>query len=105
MEAEKPNSLVEKWVRGIYYKIHGHPLSADGEISVIHIHGSKVAAAFGQFWERRKMLDAGPGIQVSYLSVEEGSNRADVYLFKIWDQFEVFASADDRIPSIVDSVD
>jgi len=97
IEAEKLNSLVEKWVRGIYYKIHGQALSAVGEISVIHIHEEEAATAFGKFWERRKILDAGPGIQVSYLSVEEGAKRADVYVFKIWDQFEVFASADDEI--------
>jgi hypothetical protein len=46
IEAEKLNSLIEKWVRGIYYKIHGHPLSRDGEISVIHIDASEVSAAF-----------------------------------------------------------
>jgi hypothetical protein len=97
IEAEKLNSLVEKWVRGIYYKIHGQPLSSAGEISVIHIHEEEAATAFGKFWEQRKFLDAGPGIQVSYLSVEEGSKRADVYVFKIWNQFEVFASADDEI--------
>jgi hypothetical protein len=99
IEADKLNSLVQKWVRGIYYKIHGHPLSSDGEISVIHIHEADAAAAFGKFWEQRKCLDAGPGIQVSYLSVEEGSKRADVYVFRIWDQFEVFASADDVLPA------
>jgi hypothetical protein len=97
IEAEKLNSLVEKWVRGIYYKIHGQPLSSAGEISVIHIHEEEAATAFGKFWEQRKFLDAGPGIQVLYLSVEEGSKRADVYVFKIWNQFEVFASADDEI--------
>ena len=34
---------------------------------------------------------------MSYLSVEEESKRADVYVFKIWNQVEVFASADDEI--------
>ena len=103
IEAEKLNSLVAKWVRGIYYKVHGHPVSADGEISVIHIDGSEVATAFGPFWEQRKILDAGPGIQVSYLSTDDELNRADVYLFQIWNQFEVFASADDRISSTAHS--
>jgi hypothetical protein len=97
IEGEKLNTLVEKWAKGVYYKIHGHALSTDGEISVIHIHEEEAAAAFGKFWEQRKLLDAGPGIQVSYLSVDEGTKRADVYVFKIWNQFEVFASADDRI--------
>jgi hypothetical protein len=97
IEAEKLNSLVAKWVRGIYYKIHGQALSGAGEISVIHMHEEEAARAFGRFWEQRKILDAGPGMQVSYLSVEEGSKRADVYVFTIWDQFEVFASAEDEI--------
>jgi hypothetical protein len=65
IEAEKLNSLVEKWVRGIYYKIHGHALSSDCEISVIHIQEEEAATAFGKFWQQRKCLDAGPGIQVS----------------------------------------
>jgi hypothetical protein len=97
IDPKKLDSLVEKWVRGIYYRIHGHVLSTDGEISVIHADEDEVAAAFGDLWEQRKCLDAGPGIQVSYLSVDEGIKRADVYVFKIWDQVEVFASADDKI--------
>jgi hypothetical protein len=97
IDGEKLNSSVKKWVRGIYYKIHGQAVSSDGEISVIHIHEEEAAAVFGKFWQQWKCLDGGPGIQVSYLSVDEGPKRADVYVFKIWDQFEVFGPADDKI--------
>lgn len=97
INGKKLNSLVEKWVRGIYYKIHGHPLSSRGEISVIHLPEGAAATAFGKFWDERNILDAGPGVHVSYLSAQEGSKRADVYEFKIWSQFKVFASADDII--------
>jgi hypothetical protein len=95
IEASRINSLVEKWARGIYYKIHGHPVSASGKISVEHLREGAVEVAFGQFWSQRTILDAGPGIQMSYLSIDEVPRRADVYLFKIWGKFEVFASIDD----------
>jgi len=34
---------------------------------------------------------------VSYLSTEDSSKRADVYLFRIWDQVEIFVAVDDNI--------
>jgi len=97
IDAKKVNGLAEKWGRGIYYKIHGHPVSSNAEIEVIHLPEGAVGEAFGGFWEQRKILDAGPGIQVSYLSTEDSSKRADVYLFRIWDQVEIFVAVDDNI--------
>jgi hypothetical protein len=101
IDAKKVNGLAEKWGRGTYYMVHGHPVSPGAEISVIHLPEGAVGDAFGAFWDQRKILDAGPGIQVSYLSTEDSSKRADVYLFRIWDQVEVFVSVDDNITNPV----
>ena len=95
--AAKIDLLIEKWARGLYYKIHECPLSLSAEISVMHLGEKEATAAFGEGWALRKCLDAGPGIQVSYFSANEGRERADVYLFKIWNQFEVFAWVDEKI--------
>ncbi len=102
IDANKINPLVEKWARGIHYRIHGRSVSPAGEITLIHIHEEDAATAFGCFWAQRECLDAGSGIQVTYLTTNDRSKRADVYLFRIWDQFEVFASVDDKI--IIDHV-
>lgn len=97
IEAPKLDALCKKWGRGLYYKIHGIPVSASAEIEIIHPSEGATHNAFGRFWDQRTIIDAGPGIQVSYLSAEEGNKRADVYLFTIWNQFEVFVYVADCI--------
>jgi hypothetical protein len=102
IESDKLESLVGKWARGVYYKLHDQPLSLAAGISVSYPQPGEAAFIFAEIWNHVRSIGFGPGIQIFYFTAEDQTRRADLYVFRIWNQVEFVVSIDDpRTPMLV----
>lgn len=94
--AAKPlDDLVQKWVRGVHFKIEGRRLSYATTIDVFHaLRTDDVLRDFDAHIER---YEPRPGIVVERLVGRTGVEVGLLYRFRLWDHYEVCASLEENL--------
>ena len=95
IDANKLNSLIEKWALGIHRHVWGEPATRDAHTKVMHLTNQNTAASFPGTAGLWKILDGGPGLNVSYLAAQGHKSRTAIYSFLIWDQFRAYGTIEE----------
>ena len=85
--------VVEKWVRGIYYKTTKSFLPDAYAVQSVPVTDQAEADIFEFIKRRGKVLAQGPGIAVTQWIEHQNEVLYAIYSFTIWDVFSVYAAA------------
>jgi hypothetical protein len=85
--------VVEKWVRGIYYKTTKSFLPDAYTVQSVPVTDKAEADIFEFIKRRGKVLAKGPGIAVTQWIEHQNEVLYAIYSFTIWDVFSVYAAA------------
>ena len=85
--------VVEKWVRGIYYKTTKSFLPDAYAVQSVPVTDEAEADIFEFIKRRGKVLAQGPGIAVTQWIEQQNEVLYAIYSFTIWDVFSVYAAA------------
>jgi hypothetical protein len=94
IQADRLDSVAEKWALGIHSHVWKEPAAADAEMAVLHISEADAQDIFRGTEGHWKTIDRGPGISVLYLADREGTET--LYEFKIWGQVMAHVSIRER---------
>ncbi len=96
LPADDLHNLVKKWVRGVHFATLGRLIKQDENIDIFHLPEETAEEAFRDIKPRATLLRKGPGIEVMQASASESGQTRTLYAFNIWDQYQVYASVDER---------
>jgi hypothetical protein len=85
--------VVEKWVRGIYYKTTKSFLPDAYAVQSVPVTDEAEADIFEFMKRRGKVLAQGPGIAVTQWIEQQNEVLYAIYSFTIWEVFSVYAAA------------
>lgn len=91
------DELVNLWARGVHRVAWGDCVVSGAEIEHLQLTDEVAAKAFEETQGRWKILDGGPGVQVSVLPGAGDGHRVTIYAFLIWNQFRAYAIVQERV--------
>lgn len=103
--AQQLDSLIEKWVRGFYFCIHGRPMSKSGKVQVFHVADNRALEAFERIWNLARVIDGGAGVQVRCWSAQDSERREEIYAFFIWNFVRIYAGVSEALPDATEPRD
>jgi hypothetical protein len=84
IDSQALDELVKMWVRGIHMREVDSIIPTDYEISVEHRDDETRAKAFSNVIGHGRVVQKGPGVEVTIYYAEEPGAFAAVYAFSIW---------------------
>jgi hypothetical protein len=90
------DKLIEKWVKGLHFLLFSRYITDKDTIEIMHADDELFIRTVGPFSQHATAVRKGPGVEVTYLSAEEGQERHTLYRFNIWAQFQTYAYVVDQ---------
>lgn len=85
-------SIVKKWIHGLYFCEISKPIPAEAEVDAYFVSDDAANQAFGEILQHGRRLVRGSGFKTIIWHVEEEGKLGTLFAFLIWEQLRAYGS-------------